>query len=56
MIGIDIPMPDNCCDWPLGTDEWYRWKTGTELPADWVKGRLPDCPLIDLSWYEDDGK
>ena len=56
MIGIDMPMPNNCCECPLGTDEWYCWKTGTELPEYCGNGRLPDCPLIDLSRYEDDHK
>ena len=53
MIALDMPMPKSCAECPLGQDEWYCWKTGTELPEDYGEGRLPDCPLIDLA---DDGK
>lgn len=57
MIAIkDMEMPNNCCDCPLNDHDAWCGKTLSEFPYDFSKSRLPDCPLIDLSQYEDDLK
>lgn len=68
MIGLEIAMPDTCRNCMFG--EVYTTMSGDrniycECPVgftegEWIKDgdvrRHPDCPLIDLSQYEDDGK
>ena len=61
MIAIDVPMPDNCCDCPccadLGYDVVCLAYGGHLLSGEpFEKRRMPFCPLIDLSRYEDDAK
>ena len=56
MIAIDMPMPNSCCDCPLNDHDAWCGKTLSEFADDFCKIRLPDCPLIDMSQYEDDGK
>lgn len=56
MIGIDMEMPGSCAECPCGQNELWCSKTGSDFADDYCEIRLPDCPLIDLSRYEDDGK
>lgn len=56
MIGIEIPMLDNCCDCPVNDHDAWCGLTISTFGHDFCEKRLPDCPLIDLSRYEDDGK
>ena len=55
MIGIELPMPKDCNHCPFNSDgikcciTGQTWNWGMET-------RRSDCPLIDLSLYEDDGK
>lgn len=65
MIAIDMPMPCECRDCPLETYYPFVGRTecraSGEILADDYKtiqfdGRHKDCPLIDLSQYEDDLK
>lgn len=64
MIGLNIKMPKNCPSCPIV----QKTKSGFRCPIlsrrdGWSHTisvgafeRMPDCPLIDLSQYEDDRK
>lgn len=65
MIAIDKPMPLECRDCPMM--QYYPFAgltvcraTGSTLAENFktieFDGRASDCPLIDLSQYEDDLK
>lgn len=56
MIAIEMEMPNNCCDCPVNDHDAWCGITLTEFGDDFCKIRLPDCPLIDLTQYEDDLK
>jgi len=60
MIAIDMPMPRTCDLCPCNDDTYRCGATGTIFcEADdfnEYEERLPDCPLIDLTQYEDDLK
>ena len=61
MIALDRNMPKSCGDCPCNDDSWRCGATKHHFDYynegfDCEEGRLPDCPLIDLSKYEDDGK
>ena len=60
MIGINEPMPKNCEVCPFNNDGWLCNLLGVVFDEDrnfdTGKGRLPDCPLVDLSEYDDDLK
>lgn len=52
MIGIEIPMPQNCGSCP------FLYEDADSVPGCDLKEDLKTetCPLIDLSQYEDDLK
>lgn len=61
MIGLRIPMPASCNKCPCCADLEYDVVClaceGRLLSGEpYEKYRMPFCPLIDLSQYEDDGK
>ena len=56
MIAIDMPMPCNCDYCPCNDDGYKCGATGDLLDNDSDERRMPNCPLIDLSQYEDDLK
>lgn len=56
MIALDRPIPKSCGDCPCNDHDAWCAVTLSDFADDFCKTRLPDCPLIDLSKYEDDGK
>ena len=60
MIAIKMPMPNNCDNCPCNDDTYKCGATGTVFcevdDFNEYEKRLPDCPLIDLDAYMDDGK
>ena len=57
MIAIDRPMPSSCEECPC-CDDYYRCGASGKKFEDfdiWER-RMQDCPLIDLSAWEDAGK
>ena len=57
MIAIEgMTMPKSCAVCPMNDDNCWCAITMTDMRADYDKTRLDDCPLIDLSKYEDDCK
>lgn len=56
MIAIDMPIPNNCDECPCEHDA-ACYADGYRNPERYeYKSRPADCPLIDLSKYEDDCK
>ena len=57
MISMDITMPGSCVDCPCNYDDYIcnllHIKFWKDRKFDVFEGRLPDCPLVDMS---DDGK
>lgn len=59
MIMIDVPMPRKCKECPLMDDDsWCRFiGEYCDMRASWAAQCRPsDCPIIDLTQYEDDLK
>lgn len=59
MIAIDMPMPKSCKECELKNEaNWCRFIGDyCDMRASWAGQCRPrDCPLIDLSQYEDDLK
>ena len=59
MVTIDIPMPKKCKECPLMDDDsWCRFiGEYCDMRASWAAQCRPsDCPLTDLTQYEDDLK
>jgi len=59
MIALDRPMPRTCETCPCNDDTWRCGATGNffdDYDIGYDEGRMPDCPLIDLTKYEDDCK
>ena len=56
MIAIDMPIPNNCCDCPCNDHDAWCAVTLSDFADDFCETRLPDCPLIDLTQYDDDLK
>ena len=59
MIAIEMPMPSSCDECPC-CDNYYRCGASSKKFEDedfdiWER-RMSDCPLIDLTQYEDDLK
>jgi len=60
MIALDKNMPESCECCPCNDDSYRCGVTGIPFGEvddfDKFEQRMPDCPLIDLSQYEDDLK
>ena len=56
MVGIQIEMPKSCEECPCNDDSYRCGATGNLFDFDEWTRRASDCPLIDLSQYEDDLK
>ena len=62
MIAIDMPMPESCCDCPCNDFDFKCNLTDIVFAEEEEKGmdtaheRHRNCPLIDLTQYEDDLK
>ena len=55
MIGIEMPMPRDCNHCPFNSDGIKCCITGKTW--NWgMETRRSDCPLVDLSEYDDDLK
>lgn len=56
MVGIMMPMPKSCEDCPCNDHDAWCAVTLSDFADDFCETRLPDCPLIDLTQYDDDLK
>ena len=56
MVGLKINMPETCECCPCNDDSFRCGATGEEFDFDPCTRKSRNCPLIDLTQYEDDGK